>query len=84
MNKEREACYWETEENIISLQLVARKEDLTDIEPLLGNTQLLASGTDHKRGKEIVIYRKLFTEHQDMKKFLSELKQEVTNLKEVT
>ena len=74
MNKEIEACYWETEENIISLQLVARKEDLTDIEPLLGN----------KRGKEIVIYRKLFTEHQDMKKFLSELKQEVTNLKEVT
>ena len=84
MNKEIEACYWKTEENIISLQLVARKEDLTDIEPLLGNTQLLASGTDYKRDKEIVIYRKLFTEQQDMKKFLSELKREITNLKEVT
>ena len=84
MKKEIEACYWETDENIISLQLVAKKEDLTDIEVLLGNTQLLASGTDYKRDKEIVIYRKLFTEQQDMKKFLSELKLEITNLKEVT
>tara|TARA_R100001509_G_scaffold67479_1_gene37492 strand:- start:129 stop:383 length:255 start_codon:yes stop_codon:yes gene_type:complete len=83
MNNEIEACYWETEENVISLQLIAKKEDLTDIKQLLGNTQLLASGTDYGRGKEIVIYRKLFREQQGMKNFLSELKRKITSLKEV-
>ena len=83
MNQVVRICYWETEENTVSIQLSGDKNQLESIKLEFNQMQIIATGKDFLQDKDIVIYKKSFNDKQQLVNFLLSLKKYNIELKEV-
>ena len=83
MNQVVRICYWETEENTVSIQLSGNKNELESIKLEFNQMQIIATGKDFLQDEDIVIYKKSFNDKQQLVNFLLSLKKYNIELKEV-
>ena len=74
MNQVVRICYWETEENTVSIQLSGNKNELESIKLEFNQMQIIATGKDFLQDEDIVIYKKSFNDKQQLVNFLLSLK----------